>query len=483
MISTLADAVLRQAQTVQDALGQTLFEPVIRLGVTGLSQSGKTVFITSLVANLMDRGRMPHLEAATQGRIEAVYLQPQPSLMVPRFAYETHLEALTGAAPHWPEGTRGISELRLSFRLRPRGMLGAVASARRVHLDIIDYPGEWLLDLGLIGRSYADWSKAALAQMQGAGRSHAGDFLALLGATDPAAPLSEPVAQDLARCFTRYLAAARSAGAYDCTPGRFLLPGDLAGSPALTFAPLPQAPGAGRTSLQAQMAKRFEAYKDRIVMPFFRDHFARIDRQIVLVDVLGAIDAGAGAVDDLQAVLANVLRMFRPGRNGLLRQLVQGRRVERVLFAATKADHIHPDQHGALAGFTAALLRGAADRAGFAGADTSTMAIAALRSTVPEMISQGGHSYPAVRGVLRGGKQVALYPGKIPASPAALRQIGQGSQGGQGGQGGETGDTSEPLRQFDIRQFAPQPGSARPGMGPPHIRLDQAVTYLIADKL
>ena len=33
--------------------------------------------------------------------------------------------------------------------------------------------------------------------------------------------------------------AAREAGFSDCTPGRFLMPGDLAGSPALTFAPLP----------------------------------------------------------------------------------------------------------------------------------------------------------------------------------------------------------------------------------------------------
>ena len=36
---------------------------VIRLGVTCLSRAGKTVFITSLVANLLERGRMPGLEA------------------------------------------------------------------------------------------------------------------------------------------------------------------------------------------------------------------------------------------------------------------------------------------------------------------------------------------------------------------------------------------------------------------------------------
>ena len=81
-------------------------------------------------------------------------------------------------------------------------------------------------------------------------------------------------------------------------PGRFLMPGDLAGSPALTFAPL-EAAGDGEApagSLWAMMQRRYEAYKDVVVRPFFRDHFARLDRQIVLVDALAALNAGPDAV-------------------------------------------------------------------------------------------------------------------------------------------------------------------------------------------
>ena len=36
------------------------------------------------------------------------------------------------------------------------------------------------------------------------------------------------------------------------------------------------------------MERRYEAYKTHVVRPFFRDHFARLDRQIVLVDALDA---------------------------------------------------------------------------------------------------------------------------------------------------------------------------------------------------
>ena len=64
------------------------------------------------------------------------------------------------------------------------------------------------------------------------------------------------------------------------------MPGDLEGSPALTFAPLASEGKARSGSLHADFRRRFEAYKRVVVKPFFRDHFARIDRQIVLVDAL-----------------------------------------------------------------------------------------------------------------------------------------------------------------------------------------------------
>ncbi|MEL7027215.1 MAG: YcjX family protein, partial [Pseudomonadota bacterium] len=115
ILGDIADGLTRGVEGAVSTVSEAFFEPVIRLGVTGLSRSGKTIFITSLVANLIDRARMPGLAAAAGGRIEAAYLQPQPDDTLPRFKYETHLGALTSAAPHWPEGTRSISELRLSL--------------------------------------------------------------------------------------------------------------------------------------------------------------------------------------------------------------------------------------------------------------------------------------------------------------------------------------------------------------------------------
>ncbi|AOZ70389.1 hypothetical protein LPB142_14510 [Rhodobacter xanthinilyticus] len=465
-LSDLADGLTRSLEGLGASVSETLFEPVIRLGVTGLSRAGKTVFITSLVANLLDRGRMPGLVDA--GAIRAAFLQPQPDDTVPRFDYESHLAALTGPAPHWPEGTRAVSELRLSFRVAPSGVLGGLRGMRTVHLDIVDYPGEWLLDLGLMDRSFANWSAGVLARI--AARPGGAKYLAALGAADLAAPFTEPAAKALAEPFTAHLEAARAAGFSDCSPGRFLLPGELAGSPVLTFAPLP--PGEWpKGSLGREMARRYDAYKREVVRPFFRDHFARIDRQVVLVDVLGAIHAGPAALEDLRATMAGVLAAFRPGASGFLASLLGGKRVERILFAATKADHLHHSQHARLAAITAALLREAKDRADFAGAETAAMAIASLRTTTEEVLTHQGAALDALRGRLTDGRSVALYPGSLPEQPAQL--LGPAREGAPRWLDAD----------FAIMDFAPAPVVLRPGEGPPHIRLDRAAQFLIGDKI
>ena len=238
ILGSLIDEIARQAERATDTVSERLFEPTIRLGVSGLSRAGKTVFITSLVANLLDRGRMPQFSAAAQGRINSVFLQPQPDDTVPRFAYEAHLAAMTGAKPVWPQSTRSVSQLRLSFRVHPKGIIAGLRGPKTVHLDIVDYPGEWLLDLPLLNLSFEKWSEQSLTLAKGR-ETHAKKFLKLMSDADTSAQLDELLAQNLAQAFTEYLSESRNVGYSACAPGRFLMPGDLEGSPALTFCPLP----------------------------------------------------------------------------------------------------------------------------------------------------------------------------------------------------------------------------------------------------
>ena len=347
--------------------------------------------------------------------------------------------------------------------------MAGLTGPRIVHLDIVDYPGEWLLDLGLLAQDYQTWSRAALARA--ATRPEAAGYVQLVAQARPDAPQDEPQLAALAKAWAAYLRAAQEAGFADCTPGRFLLPGDLEGSPALTFAPLPPGP-APRGSLARECERRFEAYKAQVVKPFFRAHFARIDRQVVLVDVLEAIHRGPEAMADLRQAMAAILAAFRPGRTGFLAGVMGQKRVDKILFAATKADHLHHSQHDRLAAIMGALVNDARRRADFAGARTHAMALAALRSTVEESREIDGVMRDLVRGtLLETGAQVALHPGDLPQDPGQILAATQG-----GAPRWVSGD-------YAVMRFAPVAGTLRAGDGPPHIRLDRAAEFLLGDRL
>ena len=115
MEASIVDELIEQIRLTARALaefGSHLFDPTIRLGVTGLANAGKTVFITALVHGLLRGGRFPVFEAMATGRIARAHLAPQPDYAVPRFDYESHLDALVDKR-QWPHSTRQISELRL----------------------------------------------------------------------------------------------------------------------------------------------------------------------------------------------------------------------------------------------------------------------------------------------------------------------------------------------------------------------------------
>lgn len=462
-----------------------LLTPVVRLGVTGLARSGKTVFITSLVRNLIAGGRLPFFAAAASGRIERVYLEPQPDDHLPRFEYERHIAALSGPEPAWPESTRRISQLRLTIEYVPASALWRMLGASRLHLDIVDYPGEWLLDLSLLGQTFEAWSRDALALARTAERRQiAAAFLAFAEGLDGEGPGGgEAAALQGAALYTAYLKADRANEETQATqgPGRFLMPGELEGSPLLTFFPLPPSQMPARPgSLRALMERRFESYKAKVVEPFFREHFARLDRQIVLVDALGAINRGGTAVAELERALGAILTAFRPGALSWF-SFLTGARIDRLLFAATKADHLHHEGHQRLEAILKLATERAAERAEQAGASVEVAALAAVRATREGTVTRDGQTYPVIIGTPVAGERLAgrtfdgcseagIFPGDLPADAAAAFDPAR----------------SRADDHAFLRFRPPLYPASTPEGGPrvlPHIRLDHALEFLIGDKL
>jgi predicted YcjX-like family ATPase len=483
--SDMVEEARISARALRD-FGEGLFNPTMRLGITGLSRAGKTVFITALIHGLTRGGRFPVFEPLASGRIARAHLAPQPDDAVPRFDYERHVRTLIDDRA-WPNSTVDISELRLVIDYQRQN-----GAERTLTLDIVDYPGEWLLDLPLLNKSYEQWSSESLALSRGSARAAlASEWHAYLLGLKPEAPADEQAALASAKLFTDYLRACRDErfAMSLLPPGRFLMPGNLAGSPALTFAPL-DLPGDGSPpdgSLWAMMRRRYQSYKDVVVRPFFRDHFARLDRQVVLVDALAAFNSGPNALFDLEAALAGILDCFHIGRGTFLNALFRPK-IDRILFAATKADHLHHSSHDRLEAVLRRAVARAVIRAEDTGATIDVVALAAVRATREAQVTRGRESLPSILGtpiagesanseVFDGNTEVATFPGELPEDPQTLFESETAFSGLANGQGKGT--------DFRFLRFRP------PRLTPegennaalPHIRLDRALQFLIGDRL
>lgn len=486
-ITSLTDEALIAFDHLSGKASQ-LFNPSVRLGVTGLSRAGKTVFITSLVHNLLNNGRLPLFEPMRSGRVAGVRLDPQPDDTVPRFQYEDHIRALLQDRI-WPESTRQISELRLTISYTSASGWNRLFRPGQLSIDLVDYPGEWLLDLPLLGQTYREFSEQTVALARSGIRADlSSEWLALASAMEREQSASETDIRRLSDAFARYLRACRDDERSLSTlpPGRFLMPGDLDGSPALTFAPLPglTADSPLKGSLHATMERRFEAYKASVVRPFFREHFARLDRQIVLIDALQVINRGPEAVQDLERALGDVLACFRLGNSGLLSALT-GSRIDRVLVAATKADHLHHEGHERLEMMTRRITQRALASIGMSGAGFDVMALASVRATREAFVERQGERLPVITGtpmageriggeLFDGNRQTAIFPGDLPENPDSFFQLPDSTAGGH------------PRPPVEVVRFRPPQLDVTSGglkLSVPHIRLDRALQYLVGDYL
>ena len=250
------------------------------------------------------------------------------------------------------------------------------------------------------------------------------------------------------------------------------MPGDLAGSPLLTFAPITASATQGypKGSMGELMERRYNSYVSKIVRPFFFGHFARLDRQIVLVDMLSALNAGAAAVQDLKTALTQVMACFRMGSNSILSEIF-GRKIDRIMFAATKADLLHQNSHDKLENILRVIVDDACRRAEFTGARVEVAALAAIRATREAKVNQKGEDLPCIAGTPQKGEvmgkttfdgehEAAIFPGDLPdTAQAALDGTLQG--------------------QLKFLRFRPPP--AKDGTFP-HIRLDRTLDFLLGDR-
>ncbi|WP_446469182.1 YcjX family protein [Xenorhabdus stockiae] len=445
----------------------------LRLAVTGLSRSGKTAFITSLVNQLLNvhtGARLPLFSTVRDGRLLGVKRVPQRDLGVPRFAYDENIAALHNTPPYWPIPTRGVSEIRLALRYRSEdSLLRYLKDTSTLYLEIVDYPGEWLLDLPMLEQSYLAWSRQMNGLLKGSRAEWAKPWLELCKQCDPLAPADENLLSRIAQAYTDYLHQCKAEGLHFIQPGRFILPGDLTGAPALQFFPWPDIDGIGEPQLLkadkqtniGMLRERFNYYCDHIVKGFYKEHFLRFDRQIVLVDCLQPLNSGPHAFNDMRLALTQLMQSFHYGKRTLFRRLFSPC-IDKLMFAASKADHVTADQHVNLVSLLQQLVQEAWQNAAFEGISMDCVGLASVQATESGIVMHEGEQIPAIKGNrLSDDKLLTFFPGEVPQRlPSNDFWQKQG---------------------FNFESFRPRQVSIDAPL--PHIRMDSAMEFLLGDKL
>lgn len=415
--------ITRKAADLIGTGGEKALAGSVTIAVTGLARAGKTVFTTALAYNLSRSAALPDLlpffAPAKEKRVQAATLANRGP---EAFPFDAAMKALTGNPPDWPRPTTGVSDLSIAIEYATRSKpWRMIAPKTSLTVNIVDYPGEWLLDLLLLNTSFADWSRETLALCRTPPRAAlAQDWLAAIDAAsgDRAASPGEP--ERLARLYIDFLKRCRAeAGLSFLQPGRFLAPGDAADE-SILFCPFPLSDARPtRGSLAAEFGARYERYRREIVRPFYRRYFARFTRQVVLVDLLTAIDRGPHAWDDLRLALTRILDNFHTERSRLINRLpLIGARTDRLLFACTKADHITRNNHSNLRALLRSTVESSAVMMMEDGAKVGYEIVAAVKSTKNVQRRENGRTYHYIRGVpLNSTAAQDWDPGDIPDEP------------------------------------------------------------------
>ena len=443
-----------------------LLDRRICLGITGFSGSGKTTMLTSLIHQLryFPDAALTAFPPALQNRLLGVEISALGSL--PLFPYSEGTDALS--ACRWPAATRQESGCLIEIKYRTRKSLipGKNNGIGRLFLEIHDYPGEWLLDLPLMEMSYGDWCLQFYNQLKQSKVPGSQTLLDKLSELDPLRPVSDFTLNALWQQLLDYLHACQDHGMTLIQPGRLLHVKPDSLESLTPFIPLPkvvevpeeQLDNAPSNALFRLCEKHYQHYVQQWVKPFYRDTFQKVDRQIVLVDVLQGLNRGDDAFNDLSLALTRVLQSFEYGQNSLIGKLFNPK-VDRVAFAASKIDQVLPDQHEQVRNLTASLVREAQRRATFNNIDVRCEAVAAVRSTT--CVDYQGQT------VLKGN--TCSGPGllKHPLIPEHY----------------PTSDDWQQLGNWQLRTLLPPSGlKLHNGGRLPHIRLDSLLNDLLGDK-
>jgi len=391
---------------------------VRRVGITGSAQAGKTVFLLSLISHL-EEGDLK-LDGGGTTRFKKLPCRSGPlSGLLARlpvvgglFTEERSEFDYKGLRKHlavgksWPWKTTDVFSFRCRFQRSVNGktlknLWRPVESLSEDEIEFVDFPGERVADVTMIGQSFAEWSDTMIRSIyeDPEKKSLADSFLGAIKQDKPPAdavlkgwklalgklfekchslitPSTYLVDEEGSTATERVTALRdlRKTGASTNDSAvreriKSLREGNkgllrdgpesaqefadacCAGLRDQEFAPLPEAVRKSAPQLAKQFEAHYKSYQKRVVRPFAAN-LLECHALIFLVDLTDVLGSGVHRLNDTQEMIGKLLECIERSRGfflPLLRGVVNsglsifGGRwgfIDRIAFVASKADKV-----------------------------------------------------------------------------------------------------------------------------------------------
>jgi len=441
----------------------------LRLAVTGLRQAGKTVFLTSMINFLLENGSKHSALFRRKGlMVSAKELPPDSS--VARFPYEDYLGRFKKKPPEWPEPTNELTEFHLKLILRKGNR-----RTKEYGLELVDYPGERIMDLPLWGKTYESWSDETDRESACGIRGHLRrEFRQSCMTLSDSSPKNAAQKKSAVECYKDYLSKCKNKGLNFLQPSKMLL--EDSGAENLTFCPLPRKVRKSAPSIAAEFKKEYKAYKKRNIRNFARE-ITICSRQIVLVDILQILKNGVHVYNDARKCFDSILDMYRYKKkhswfmNLIVRSFPFKKvNIDRVAFVATKADQATRNNRQNMKALLEKLVERKHDYLKYdRDANVGFFFAAAHRSTKDIKVN--------LKGIWREqGKSVSALAGRLKKDPGKEREIFPGEMPDEW-----PGEWNPEEKAYRFSDFAPRVLPARNGAIFDHINLDEVLLYMFED--
>ena len=187
--------------------------------------------------------------------------------------------------------------------------------------------------------------------------------------------------------------------------------------------------------------------------------FSKLDRQVILIDCFSALKGGKEAFENVNDTFETLLKNFSYGENNLLRRIFSPK-IDKVIFAATKADQVTYDEEKHLLSLLRSMVTSASHEIRGQSTNCQYMVLSSIAATKCLEVNYQGKNTQ----VLSTGRDEDkyFYPGSIPS-----RWSEQSMDDFQ--------------KHFILRELPPP--LINPGDIIPNINMDVMLSYLLKDKL